>query len=119
MEAFIEAAKRQTDPGDRNNIEAVLQVSIAANQGLYDEIRRNSVMCDALRELMREEIEEEKRNAVDSAVQSAVQSMVQEAEQTMLEMIKSLMNNLNLTADQVMSAMNISTEKQAEYRAKL
>ena len=45
--------------------------------------------------------------------------MVQEAEQTMLEMIKSLMNNLNLTADQVMSAMNISTEKQAEYRAKL
>ena len=123
VEAFIEAAKRQTDPGDRNNIEAVLQVSIAANQGLYDEIRRNSVMCDALRELMREEIEEEKRNAVDSAVQSAVQdavqSMVQETEQTILEIIKSLMNNLNLTADQAMSAMNISTEKQAEYRAKL
>ena len=111
MEAFIEAAKRQTDPGDRNNIEAVLQVSIAANQGLYDEIRRNSVMCDALRELMREEIEEEKRNAV--------QSIVQETEQTILEIIKSLMNNLNLTADQAMSAMNISTEKQAEYRAKL
>ena len=107
MEAFIEAAKRQTDPGDRNNIEAVLQVSIAANQGLYDEIRRNSVMCDALRELMREEIEEEKRN------------VVQEAERTILEIIKSLMNNLNLTADQVMSAMNISTEKQAEYREKL
>ena len=119
VEALIEAAKRQTDPGDRNNIEAVLQVSIAANQGLYDEIRRNSVMCDALRELMREEIEEEKRNAVDSAVQSAVQSMVQEAEQTMLEMIKSLMNNLNLTADQAMSAMNFSVEKQAEYREKL
>ena len=64
-------------------------------------------MCDALRELMREEIEEEKRN------------VVQEAERTILEIIKSLMNNLNLTADQVMSAMNISTEKQAEYRAKL
>ena len=123
VEAFIEAAKRQTDPGDRNNIEAVLQVSIAANQGLYDEIRRNSVMCDALRELMREEIEEEKRNAVDSAVQSAVQdavqSMVQETEQTILEIIKSLMNNLNLTADQAMSAMNFSVEKQAEYRAKV
>ena len=107
VEAFIEAAKRQTDPGDRNNIEAVLQVSIAANQGLYDEIRRNSVMCDALRELMREEIEEEKRN------------VVQEAERTILEIIKSLMNNLNLTADQAMSAMNFSVEKQAEYREKL
>ena len=56
-------------------------------------------MCDALRELMREEIEEEKRN------------VVQEAERTILEMIKSLMNNLNLTADQAMSAMNFSVEK--------
>ena len=65
-------------------------------------------MCDALRELMREEIEEEKRNAV--------QSIVQETEQTILEIIKSLMN---LTADQAMSAMNFSVEKQAEYRAKL
>ena len=62
-------------------------------------------MCDALRELMREEIEEEKRN------------VVQEAERTILEIIKSLMNNLNLTADQAMSAMNFSVEKQAEYRA--
>ena len=99
--------EKRTDPCDRNNIEAVSRVSIAANQGLYDEIRRNSVMCDALRELMREEIEEEKRN------------VVQEAERTILEIIKSLMNNLNLTADQAMSAMNFSVEKQAEYRAKL
>lgn len=40
VEAFIENAGRLTDPGDKNNIEAVLQVSIAANQELYDEIRR-------------------------------------------------------------------------------
>ena len=103
--------EKRTDPCNRNNIEAILHVSIGANQQLYDEIRRNSVMCDALRELMREEIEEEKRNAV--------QSIVQETEQTILEIIKSLMNNLNLTADQAMSAMNFSVEKQAEYRAKL
>ena len=68
MEGFLENAGKLTDPGDRNNIEAVLQVSVAANQGLYNEVRRDWVMWDALKELMREEIEEEKKNAVEIAV---------------------------------------------------
>ncbi len=77
-------------------------------------------MCDALRQLLNEEIEEEKRNAVQSAVQSAVQNAVQKTEQdTLLGTIKKLMANLKLTADQAMSAMDIPTEKWAEYRAKL
>lgn len=58
VEEFLKTAEKWTDPGDRNNIEAILHVSVGANQRLYDEIRRNSVMCDALRELMREEIED-------------------------------------------------------------
>ncbi len=106
-------------PDDRDNIEAVLQVSIAANQQLYERIRRDSVMCDALRELMREEIEEEKRNAVQDAVREAEQKAEKKAEKTLLETIKNLMDNLNLTADQVMSAMNLPGEKWGEYRMKL
>lgn len=73
-------------------------------------------MCDALRQLLNEEIEEEKRNAVQSAVQNAVQKTEQD---TLLGTIKKLMANLKLTADQAMSAMDIPTEKWAEYRAKL
>lgn len=111
VEAFIESSGRRTDPGNRNNIETVLQVSIAANQELYDKIRRDSVMCDALRQLLKEEIEEEKRNAV--------QSEAQKAERALLGTIKNLMVNLKLSADQVMSAMEIPAEKRAEYRAKL
>lgn len=107
-EAFIKRAEKVTDPGERNNIEAVLQVSIAANQELYDEIRRSSAMCDALRQLMREEIEEEKRNAVQKA-----------EKETLLATIKNLMANLRLSADEVMSAMSIPREEWAEYRAKL
>lgn len=108
VEGFIKNARGLTDPGDRNNIEAVLQVSIAANQELYDEIRRDSIMCDALRQLLNEEIEAEKRNAVQNAEQ-----------ETLLETIKKLMTKLKMTADQAMSVMDIPTEKQAEYRAKL
>ena len=112
VEAFIESARKVTDPGDRNNIEAVLQVSVAANQQLYDKVRRDFVMWDALKELMKEEIEEEKRNAVESAIQKT-------AQETLLETIKTLMSNLKWTADQAMSAVNLPAEKWEEYRAKL
>lgn len=61
-------------------------------------------MWDALKELMQEEIEEEKRNV---------------EQRTLTETIKNLMENLKLTADQAMSAMNIPTEKREEYRARL
>lgn len=120
VEGFLENAGKLTDPGDRNNIEAVLQVSVAANQGLYNEVRRDWVMWDALKELMREEIEEEKKNAVEIAVESAVENAIQKTvRETLIETIRSLMANLKLTADQAMSAMDIPTEKWEEYRAKL
>ena len=104
VEGFLENAGKLTDPGDRNNIEAVLQVSVAANQGLYNEVRRDWVMWDALKELMREEIEEERRKA---------------EQETLLGAIKNLMANLKMTADQAMSAMSIPAEKWEEYRVKL
>ncbi len=112
VEEFIKAAEELENPGDRNNVEAVLQVSIGANQELYGEIRRDSFMYNALRELLNDEIEKEKRSAVQTAVQKAEQ-------ETLLEAIKNLMGNLKLSADEVMSAMSLPEEKWAEYRAKL
>lgn len=44
---------------ERNNIDAVLQVSVRANELIYEEVRREQHMCEALRELMKEEFEEE------------------------------------------------------------
>ena len=46
-------------PRDRQNVEAVLQVSVKANDELYREIKRDANMCDALRELMKDDIERE------------------------------------------------------------
>ncbi|MCI9486719.1 MAG: hypothetical protein HFI64_07035 [Lachnospiraceae bacterium] len=55
---FIERAARLTEPGDRNNADAVLQVSVSANPELYRAIRRgDDKMCDALRELMKDDFE--------------------------------------------------------------
>ena len=57
--AFIEKVKCLVEPGDRDNADAVLQVSIAANEGLYQEVRRDLGMCEALRELMKDVIDAE------------------------------------------------------------
>lgn len=54
---FIEQTEKYKEPGDKNNIDAVLQVSISANYELYETIRRNGNMSGALMELMKEEIE--------------------------------------------------------------
>ena len=37
----------------------LLQASVSANKELYEEIRRDSGMCQALRELMKDEIDKE------------------------------------------------------------
>lgn len=52
-------AKNFKEPGDKEKADAVLQVSVAANKEKYDEVRRSTGMCEALRELMKDEIEEE------------------------------------------------------------
>ena len=55
---FMECANSFTEPGDRQNADAVLQVSVSANKKLYDQIRSNAIMCEALKELFKEELED-------------------------------------------------------------
>lgn len=46
-------------PGDKQNVDAILQVSVNENRLLFDKIRRKSPeMCEALKDLMKEEIAE-------------------------------------------------------------
>lgn len=59
VEEFLRKAEGMNTPRDWQNVEAVLQVSVRANDELYREIRRDANMCDALRELMKDDIERE------------------------------------------------------------
>jgi hypothetical protein len=61
-------------PGDRNNIDAVLWVSIAANDYIYQKVKGDKNMCGALRKLMENEMKEElaeydRRREEDSRLQ--------------------------------------------------
>ena len=59
VEEFLKEVEKMNTPRERQNAEAVLQVSVKANDELYREIRRDANMCDALRELMKDDIERE------------------------------------------------------------
>ncbi len=132
VRGFVEEALKLTEPEDRNNVEAVLQVSIAANQELYHELRRGTKMCDALRDLMKEEIAEEKRKArregLEEGREEGREAGRQEGreegrqegrEETLMEMIHNLMANMKWSEDQAMEAMNIPVEKRASLRIKI
>ena len=54
---FAEYANHFIEPGDKRNADAVLRVSVSANERVYNEVRRRTKM-DALRELFKEELED-------------------------------------------------------------
>ena len=72
----METVSGYTKQGDKNNADAVLQVSVMANKKLYQAIRRDFGMCEALKELMKDEIDKE----ADLRAEMIVQIKVQEAE---------------------------------------
>jgi hypothetical protein len=60
IQNFMTYLEQLTEQGDKENMDAVLQVSMAANTSAYDEIRKESRhMCEAFRELFKEEIDKE------------------------------------------------------------
>ena len=49
VKEFLEEARKYTDPGDRRYADAVLQVSATVNSKLYERIKGEPTMCEALR----------------------------------------------------------------------
>lgn len=63
-----------------NNIDAILQASIPANEDLYETIRRENPMCEALRRLMRDDLEAaEAKGKTETALEMAA-IMIEEKE---------------------------------------
>ena len=59
VKGFLKETEELCSPREKQNVDAVLQASVRANYELYEEIRRESTMCEALRELMKDEIEKD------------------------------------------------------------
>ena len=68
IKAFLKETEDLCSPREKQNIDAVLQASVSANYELYEVIRRESTMCEALRELMKDEIEKDVNAAKEAAM---------------------------------------------------
>ena len=113
IKRFIEIANTFTEPIDKQNADAVMNVSINANREVYDKIRKeNPFMCQALRELMKEEIQEQIKEERQDAAQKA-------ADATTITNIKSLMQSLSMDAKAAMETLKISAADQLRYMAML
>jgi hypothetical protein len=112
VELFLEQAKETKNPGERNNVEAILQASVSANYDLYEEVRRDAVMCQALQELMKDEIDAKVNNAVTNAVTNAETD-------TRIDDIRNIMSTLNYTAEQAMDALKIPQGNRSLYMSRL
>ncbi len=100
---FLDEASLVTEPQELLEVQAVLQVSMAANEKLYEDImRRDQAMSNAVKNVMKDVIEEERADASTIAI---------------LENIRKMMKNLKLTAQQAMQALELSAEEQKKYSA--
>ncbi|WP_044913060.1 hypothetical protein [Butyrivibrio sp. WCE2006] len=89
---FINDSTAINNKADQINVDAILQVSVSANYELYERIRRESTMCDALRELMKDDIEKEKEQAVEQGIQIFIEDKLEDgiAEDVILAKLQKL-----------------------------
>ena len=107
VENFLRMARKFTEPGDRQNADAVLQLSVSANRSVYEDIkRRDPVMCEALRDLMKDEIETEVQEKSQKAVDTAL-----------VAVIRSLMEKNKMGASEAMELLSIPASDQIRYAA--
>jgi hypothetical protein len=58
VKAFLEETRSFTSAADKRYADAVLQVSAKVNKALYNVLKGDSSMCEALREIMADELKE-------------------------------------------------------------
>ena len=56
MWRIIAEVSKLKEQGDKNNADAVLQISACVNKTIFEKIRGEEDMCEALRELMADDL---------------------------------------------------------------
>mgnify|MGYP006968303720 CR=1 FL=1 len=108
IRSFLEEVSGYTKQGDKNNADAVLQVSVMANKKLYEAIRRDLGMCEALKELMKDEIDKEADLRAEKKIQLETERT---KKNTMQSDLKNLMENTGWTKEKAMKMLGISLEE--------
>ena len=120
IRTFLGESELLIQQRERNNIDAVLQVSVRANESIYEKVRREQHMCEALKELMKEEFEEERNKAISEGLaQGMAQGMAQsiydlgkEFGLSKAEIVSRIEKKLPATAEEAEAYYNTFSQKQ-------
>lgn len=103
IQEFLKSTKGMTSKRDMNNINAILQVSYAANRTIYQKIRREKLaMCEALRDLFQDELKEQYLTGEQQGIVVTIKNM----------------HKNNFTIDQIALASGKSTDELKEWRVR-
>jgi len=117
IENFLLQAEKETEQGMLLNIDSILQVCVAANIKTFDELkRREPIMCEALRELMKDEINEARINGINEGIKEGINKGIKEGikeginkgiQQEKYNIARSMLKN-NIVPELVSSVTGIS-----------
>jgi hypothetical protein len=113
---FILDSEQLNTPGDRHNVDAVLQVSVSANQTVYKKLKEGVAMCEALRELMKDEIEESEARAEARGI---ARGEVRGAQNATITLIRALMDSSEIDVKEAMVRLQIPADKREELEQKI
>ena len=122
--ALLAQAAAFTTPGEQNNVSAVLEVSVSANENLYAEIRRDSPMYDALRKLMKEDLMQAKNEGrlegkLEGKREGRLEGKLEGRLEGKLELISNLMDFQKISAEQAMDIVKIPVAEREFFRTRL
>ena len=102
---FLQTVIKYQEPGDRNNIDAVLSISSSVNADTFEKVmKRGEAMSDVLLELMKDKIQEKEQQAVDNSL---------------ITVIKKVMKKQDWDATKAMEFLEIPPADQVRYVALL
>jgi hypothetical protein len=109
---FLESTEDIEIPGDKDNVEAVLQASISANKEVYDKVREVIKMSDVVREFFQPTIDK----LVDEKAEEKAEEKVKEST---VEFIKAIMDSDNIGVDEAMNKLKISENDRDVLKQKI
>lgn len=105
---LLEESRLVKEPGEIENIGAVVHVSANANKELYDRITEDKDMADAIREIFADDFEKCEKKGEKKGKKEG-------KKEATLNNIKSIMETMKLTAKQAMDALKIPESERSKY----
>lgn len=111
IETFLKDAEGYIGKSEKSDADAVLQVSMSANYELYEKVRRDNTMCEALRRLMKDEIEEaldaaKQEGSVEGLASGIAEGRIQAQRETSMALAK-----MGMAVENIATAVNASIEQ--------